>query len=76
MTLCSTLVSALSSGQNPLLIQGEEKLPTFNQSQMLNGISFFDSMNETWLHIRLLSSHLKDPISMGCLFLFNTNFLF
>ena len=51
MTLCSTLLSALSSGQKPLLTQGEEKVPTFHQSQVLNRVSFYDSMNETWLHI-------------------------
>ena len=52
MTLCSTLVSALPLGQKPLLIQGEEELPTFNQSQMLNRVSFYNSMNETWLHFQ------------------------
>ena len=51
MTLCSTLVSALSLGQKPLLMQGEEELPTLNHSQMLNHVSFYNSMNETWLHI-------------------------
>ena len=49
MTLCSTLDSALSLGQKPLLIQEEEELPTFNHSQMLNHVSFYNSMNETWL---------------------------
>ena len=50
MTLCSTLLSALSLGQKPLLIQGEEELPTLNHLQMLNRISFYNFMNETWLH--------------------------
>ena len=49
MTLCSPLVGALSSGQKPLLLQGEEKLQTFNQSQIVNGVSFYDSINGSWL---------------------------
>ena len=51
MTSCSTLDSALSLGQKPLLMQGKEELPTLNHSQMLNHVSFYNSMNETWLHI-------------------------
>ena len=54
MTLCSTLDSALSLGQKPLLIQGEEELPTLNHSQMLNHVSFYNSMNETWLQTDLI----------------------
>ena len=61
MTSCSTLVSALSLGQKPLLIQGKEELPTLNHSQMLNHVSFYNSMNETWLHyFALMKTILPD----------------
>ena len=62
MTLCSTLDSALSLGQKPLLMQGEEEeLPILNHSQMLNHVSFYNSMNETWLHyFALMKTILPD----------------
>ena len=32
-------------------MQGEEEeLPILNHSQMLNHVSFYNSINETWLH--------------------------